>query len=286
MADPSLARARPWRGVNHHLIHGVVDGWTPTKLTHRIYVERASLRHYLEARAAKYSAWSSGEPPSELLTVDDSTRAGAEACLLARELGHEVLFFINPEPILDGQPYFFSYLDLVLDHRRVAAIGTGEQCVSLAEPEELRQFRKQVKRRLMRLPPALAFQEVHVLARELRASVPAFPPHLLPIELKDLVSLLEAGVRIGNHGWSHVDVASMPPAEIIDHVSTAREWIRAHLGVATDLYACPFGQADVSEVVQKASLGTLLLADGSKPCGPMGPCCWNRQDITRLLRGW
>src|SRR4051794_17567364 len=100
------------------MLHGVVDEWCPTLLSHRLYVSAASFRDYLARRGEQYLPWSVNGPVGDILTIDDATHAGGSACIIARELGHEVIFFVNPANIESGRPYFFSVLDAHIDNRR------------------------------------------------------------------------------------------------------------------------------------------------------------------------
>ena len=69
-----------------------------------------------------FAGWSADGTGGDVLTVDDATCAGADACLTARRLGHEVMFFVNPFQIASGQPYFFSLLDAIIDARTAASV--------------------------------------------------------------------------------------------------------------------------------------------------------------------
>src|SRR5262245_55438790 len=100
-----------------YLIHGVVDHWSPGKSALRNYVPRAAFESYLAARESPFVGWSERKQTDDVLTVDDSTRAAAEACHLARKLGHQVIFFVNPLQIATGLPYFFSLFDSIVDNR-------------------------------------------------------------------------------------------------------------------------------------------------------------------------
>jgi peptidoglycan/xylan/chitin deacetylase (PgdA/CDA1 family) len=60
-----------------------------------------------------------------------------------------------------------------------------------------------------------------------------------------LIALRDAGVRIENHGWSHVEISSLTDAAFAEHVITGREWLRREASVEARLYAVPFGATDV-----------------------------------------
>src|SRR5687768_446318 len=85
-----------------YLMHGVVHHWSQSALVHRNYVPLAAFELHLRQRKTPYVRWSAGWPSEDVLTVDDATRGGAEACSIARQLGHEVIFFVNPLQVSTG----------------------------------------------------------------------------------------------------------------------------------------------------------------------------------------
>src|SRR4051794_11118511 len=87
------------------LLHGIVDRYVHGAHAYRSYVPREAFAHYLQSRRGPFRAWDGSPGGDDVLTVDDATRAGANACTLARRLGHEVIFFVNPYQIATGEPY-------------------------------------------------------------------------------------------------------------------------------------------------------------------------------------
>jgi hypothetical protein len=104
-----------------HTFHGVLAGWDGGRLVDRLYAPRGAFISSLEKSATKYIKVQNCGPHDTALTIDDSTMAGAEACLIARKFGHEVTLFLNPHQIISQAPYFFTILNLAID--RVAARG-------------------------------------------------------------------------------------------------------------------------------------------------------------------
>ena len=263
-------------------LHGVVDEWSPAYV-HRNYGSRAAFEAHLRARGTPYGRWEDAAHADQL-SVDDSTRAGAEACLLARELGHEIAFFINPLQIERGDPYFFSYLDASIDACTVSSIEYGGSTFDLESPVERRQFRRAVKAAVMGLASDDATAAVQELATRLGAEDVQPASHALPITLDDLRQLAAAGVRIENHGWSHVDIAALSRSGFADHVAQGRAWIRERLRWDSRLYAVPFGISDVPEEWGELAGDAYFLAREDLPPERLTERCWNRHDLTPHLQ--
>ncbi len=265
-------------------LHGVVDHWSPAMSVDRLYVSRASLAKYLARRESRYEGWSAGGPTGDALSVDDATRAGAAACLLARELGHEVVFFVNPMQIATGQPYFFSVLDACLDGRTRDAVTYEGERFELRDAAEIRRFRTAVKAKLMTLPADDSLREAELLRERLATRSAALPAHLMPISLDELGALRRAGVRIENHGWSHVEIGALDDAGFKTHVASARAWLHEHAGIESRIYAVPFGLTDVAPRRRPFVGDAYVLADPALPQGKLNAQCWNRFDLTQRLR--
>ena len=265
-------------------LHGVVDEWSAGAATHRNYVAREWFERHLRGRIAPYGEWKGKTAEGDFLSVDDATRAGAAACRVARELGHEVIFFVNPLQVATGTPYFFSVLDAALDTRTVSSVVEGEEIFDLVTPARVRRFRRAAKARLMTLPAEEALAAAHEIARRLGTEVAAVPPHCEPVTLDDLRQLRDCGVRVENHGWSHVEISALTDDEFARHVRSAQSWLCTELGVAATLYAVPFGLSDVTPERQRHVPDGYFLADGDRPPERLGPLCWNRHDLTDLFQ--
>jgi hypothetical protein len=217
-----------------------------------------------------------------VLTVDDSTRSGAEACLIARELGHEVLFFINPEPVVSGVPYFFSLFDTFVDARRFDVIEAEDgQRIHIGSRAEIRDWWWSLRSKLMVLDADQALFAVRRIGMSLGCADVELPDHLKPLTCSELAQLRDAGVQIENHGWTHVDLAGMTREKFRDHFERARRWLQDELNIPAEWYASPFGRT----VMPREWLALLdrpyFLADSRQPCGaPLAPGAINRHDIS------
>jgi polysaccharide deacetylase len=262
-------------------LHGIVDDWSPS-CVNRNYVSRAAFETHLRSREKQYGAWERVADVDHL-SVDDSTRAGADACLLARGLGHEVVFFVNPLPVETGEPYFFTLLDTFLDARTVSLIEFNDVTYDLEPDHERRRFRRAVKVATMGLPSGEACAAVREIGQRLGAAGTPPPPHTLPVTIHDLVQLQTAGVRIENHGWSHVEISALDHAAFLEHVSSGRLWIQNRLDWDSRLYAVPFGVSDVPHD-RELDIDAHFLARADLPPGQLAEHCWNRHDLTPRLQ--
>ncbi len=264
-----------------HLLHGVVNEKSRDLQVHRLYTGREALKAFLRARPQPYGTLS--DPHADVLTVDDATVAGAEACLAAMELGHHVVFFVNPSNVVRQIPYFFSLLDLFIDRRAVDhATFEGSQFELLTKAQR-RAFRIAVRTRLMGLEQDEAGERVNAVGLRLGASAAELPRHMAPISVKMLRTLVDAGVQVENHGWDHKEIGAMNLAEFKTHVKSAADWFASVLGSPPSLYAPPFGRTDLTAAQRSFLRDPYFLADDDRMSGEFRPGCWNRVDITALV---
>ncbi|MDX2170097.1 MAG: polysaccharide deacetylase family protein [Deltaproteobacteria bacterium] len=271
-------------GMAIFLLHGIVDEYVPGASAYRNYVPRAMFERYLRERAAPFADWRGDGSTGDLLTVDDATRAGADACLAARRLGHPVLFFVNPYQVVSGEPYFFSLLAALLDARRVTSAEYGGTRYDLADPAAVQALRRAVRAAVMRLPAAESHAAVARLASMLGADGVTVAAHEQPLRRADLIALRDAGVRIENHGWSHVEIDAIDDDAFARHVREGRDWLQRELGVDASLYAVPFGATDVAPPRQRWVDGGYFLASDRFPRGRVGAHGWNRRDLLIEMR--
>ena len=270
--------------VEVHMLHGCVPSWRPQAQLVRNYVAEDALRKHLSGRDRAYGPLSD-LADRDALTVDDSTRGAARACVLARAAGHDVTLFVNPAQIADRRTYWFSRFDAVLDARRVDTVTLDGREFPLDPGPPLRAFRLAAKARLMALPAVEAEAAVDDLAARLRAGAVVVPEHALTLSLDSLLELVERGVGIGSHGWDHRDIAGMTLAEVVADLRRAREWFQAHLGLSPAHYAVPYGLVPLPEPATAEVGGMVLLASPALGFGPVGERHWNRRAITGDLQG-
>ena len=251
---------------------------------HRNYVPRQAFETYLRQRDRPFVAWAGDRTAGDVLTVDDATQAAADACITARELGHEVTLFVNPFQIVSGHPYFFSLLDAAIDDRTATTVPYAGQTFALATAAGVQRFRNTVKTHVATLAPDDAVAAVTEVAQRLGVVDVRVPAHQAPLSLADLVALRDAGVAIENHGWSHVEIGALDDAAFVRHVSQGREWLRRTLSVEASLYAVPFGATRVPGHPEDHVGEAYVLCDARWPPRQIAGRCWNRQDLTPRLQ--
>ena len=130
----------------------------------------------------------------------------------------------------------------------------------------------------------LQCEELEFIARLLDVEDKKIPEHATPLTCSDLRHLQELGVRIENHGWEHDEIATMNTTQFAAHVTLGRNWLLKHLDAKADLYAVPFGLSDVPREWRRILNGPFFLADPQRPSGLIETGCWNRTDITHVIR--
>lgn len=271
-----------------HLLHGVVDQHSAHLRTHRLCVPKDSFVRHLRSgiRYRRLENLLSGNETTgmSVLTIDDSTVAGAEACMIARELDQEVAFFVNPEPVITQIPYFFSLFDSIADRRTRGFVDYEERRIHLNSPSDVRQWWNLLRNRLMHLEPQCSLTKIKEIGIQLGCEDESIPPHLRPATESELQDLRDAGVQIENHGWSHRDISAMDYESFRDHVDRGRDWLRSALGVDADWYATPFGISQVRSEWQSLLVYPYFLADRDRDAGMQACGAINRRDISRSLR--
>jgi|GEM_PF-873716 len=263
--------------VPTYVAHGVVEGRQGRKFVHRNYLDRWHFDVFLATRP-RFGLWKAGDD-ADVLTVDDATRAGADACRIARKYGHDVTFFINPGLVEAREPYFFALLDPLLDASTGRTIVYERTAYSLADWASARAFRRAVKRQIVfETDASVVRARILELSRQLNADVPETPPHLATISQSDVEELADRGVRIESHGWTHVDPARMTPEQFTEHMERSRLWLREKLGKDSRWYAVPFGEsAPPSSGVCHPEVW--FLANSYRPPGECGGNVWNRATL-------
>jgi Polysaccharide deacetylase len=267
-----------------YLFHGCVDRWYPRQERFRNFVSEDALRTHLASRAEKYGPWIPENQRHDVLTVDDSTRGAGRFCAVAREMGHEVMLFVNPQQIVTGSPYFFSLLDAYLDARGVSTIRYRGIRYNLGIYSELRAFRKAAKEVLRGLSEEGCMLHISELKDDLHAGGCTIPDHVQPLTVRDLIDLRDRGVAIENHGWSHIEIRFLSALAFNKHVARARDWLVSNLSVPSTNYAVPFGLSRVPAQSVHVVPGSIFLAAPSLPATQLDRACWNRLDISPTLQ--
>ncbi len=261
-----------------HVFHGVLADWNVDSRHDRLYVPATAFAEYLDGLTGRYVPAETCGPDDVALTIDDSTMAAAEAALLARERGHDVTVFLNPHQIITQAPYFFSILGVAID-LLVKRARTTDPAASWRSPRFL-DLRQSTRAQLAVLDGPALEGAVRAFLERWDLDWPAVPAGARPIDRETLAKLTAAGVRIGNHGWSHADIASMSPDQLWSDIARAQDWLTEVSGQDIASYAVPFGLVEPPPEILARLPGTCMLVDGTRPAGRLGPRLVNRIDIT------
>ena len=223
----------------------------------------------------------------EALTVDDATNAAYRAAMLAREHGHAVTVFVNPYFIHSQRPYFFLELNWLLDRTDRSSIQFEGTTFPLNFRSERRTFRIHVKDKYCMLA---SVEEIESVMDDIKAGLgverDGLPWHLRTMTERQLCMLIEAGVGIHNHGFTHIHPKALRWPQLIRQITLAQEWIREVCGQESRHFAVPFGDSLPQwRLPKECGINWFTLHDQVQR-GALGPGIWNRQPVEDLLEGF
>jgi hypothetical protein len=264
-----------------YIMHGVVDSPCPNSFLDRNMLDRESFTRFLEQRPAPFAALEQAlAGGGDALTIDDSIYAGYDAALLARRHGHEVTFFVNPSNIETGLPYWFFLLNLALDRTRLRTFRFNRDHFMLDSLAEKRQLRWVVKRTVYQLADEDSRAAyIRGLMADLGVYQRDLPRSLRPLSAEDIARLVEAGVQVENHGWTHAHPVGVKANELWADVRRGRAWLRERIGVESRVFAVPFGDTAPPEEPPAGLFDTWLMADARFFAGPLGQRIVNRKPM-------
>ena len=265
------------------ILHGSSRDWDAGRQAMRHYVPEQTLRAYLTERSHPFVDPDSGEQ-GDVLTVDDSTRGGAETCFIARELGHEVTLFLNPSQIISGHDYWFSRFDALVDERRATTATYDGVTFNLQVREELRGFRSAARLRLVTSTERDAHGLLDDIEKLLDARGAQVSDHARSISLQDVERLKAAGVRLASHGWDHQCISSLSAEQQISSLHRTRDWLIETTGTEPRDYAVPFGMQRLDVRARMAVPGTIYLVHPSLPPEAAGEGYRYRRNLTSMLQ--
>ncbi len=286
-----MGRQQETKRLPIHVFHGVLADWSVDSRLDRLYVPTVAFSGFLDRLTSRYVPAESCGPDDIALTIDDSTMAAAEAALLARGRGHDVTLFLNPHQIIAQTPYFFTILGIAID-RLVERARKTDPRASWRSPHFL-QLRQETRAQIAALDGPALDGAMRAFLERWDLDWPDVPAGVRAIDPQTLSRLTSAGVQIGNHGWSHTDIAAMSPDQLWNDISMAQRWLEDATSQRITSYAVPFGLVTPPPEVLTRLPGTCMLVDGTRPVGPLAPDLVNRLDITddivaraRLRQPW
>jgi hypothetical protein len=249
------------RGIEVFATHGVVENVFPLTFQHRNLLDKDAFEFYLQHREPFRKLEDVVRDGGAALTIDDSTRAAADAALMARAYRHEVTLFVNPENIVHSSDYPLCHLNKVLDDIRVPLCFDSIELTDLSFSGK-NVFRKRFKEKMnRRYPDTERLAYVAALADQANAAMDPLPTYLKSLSIEDLRMLLGTGVSIQNHGWSHEHYANLTADEARSNTMRARAWIRDTLKYDPRLFAVPFGDVwPTGTIADVCDLWFLLLS--------------------------
>jgi hypothetical protein len=223
--------------------HGVATKIIAEKFKYLNLLERDNFEKFLLSINERFVSLEDGlNSLGNSLTIDDSTIASANCALMARDLGHEVTIFINPDYIENSKVYHFVRLNLLLDLMPGCSFNFDGSLYHLNMYNDKLRLRKSVKDKLCR---CLDEKEREELLTELFYSFNIknleIPDFLKPINKEHLQVLIDKGVKIENHGWSHIDSLSGNWNRIKENIIKAKSWFKSEFNIETNYFAVPFG---------------------------------------------
>lgn len=275
-------------------LHGVAASVDPQRFAYRNLVSHGALTAILTAcpRLVPLDAALAGR--GDALTIDDGTRAGADAALLARRLGHDVALFVNPEQVESGEPYSFVLLNALLDNVRQPSLEFQGRTFQVSTVEAKERLRRAVKRALQQIPDERSSRQFVIdLASDWTSEALHVPPHFATLTKADLVQLREAGIDLQNHGWSHAHHAALATDASDREVRDGRDWLERELRVDACYFAVPFGDVPPPAGGTPRCDAWLMLTD-TLPAGFRPPNVFNREELpaisdsatSRIRRWW
>lgn len=264
-------------------IHGVAPNVDRSRFSFRNMSDMDQLRDFLSTAPRFVALPEALAGRGHALTIDDATRGAADAALLARELGHDVSVFVNPEQVESGTPHSFLVLNVLLDNL------DGQPCEfeSASFPTATRANRQTLRRKIKTMLAAVATELgrrelVTGLAKRWRVQLPESPPHFQTLRKRDLLDLRDAGVDLQNHGWSHCDHAFLAMEDSAREVREGRTWLRRELGVDAPYFAVPFGEA-LPRAGAAESCEAWFTVTASRSPGLLAPGVFNRSELDPVL---
>ena len=271
-----------------YAIHGAVEARDAELFSHRIMHDRAVLERFLRDRPSKFGSVEDAlAGRCDALTIDDATGAGGFAVELAVRHGHQATIFVNPYYVESGASYFFNILNEALDATRQPTVNWGGTVYSLATFDDRRRFRKVIQQRYRKT--ALESDRLKLVEEVAeRMGVPGVKLSSCSrtLSLADLKALVAVGVRLENHGWTHVDYSTLTDSEIKQEMYSGRTWLEAKSISAATLFAVPFGQEPPRAVAGVCACWLMLTGkfpEGALTAPSMDYMAWNR--VTPELEG-
>ena len=219
--------------------HGVIAHADYKRFAHRNLLDREAFKRHMQS--AHYVTLKDAlQGLGDALTIDDGTRAAEDAVLIARECRQPVTLFINGLHTDTQLSYWFCRLSSALDETTASHASFDGVDFDLRSGKD--RFRQAVKDSLKRVGAEEDRQQrITDVARSLGIVWKTLPWHLNVIPENTVQALVDAGVDIQNHGWTHAHSESLTRDEHEVEIFKGRAYIREHGWSDGETYAVPYG---------------------------------------------
>jgi peptidoglycan/xylan/chitin deacetylase (PgdA/CDA1 family) len=268
--------------ITVYAMHGVVEHRNRNRATHRGMSDAKRFADFLQRRKESFSHLDNTLRLGGFsITVDDATKASAEAALLARKHNHAVTMFVNPSYIQNQQEHFFCILSSAIDDRTLNSVRWGPNMFDMSNVAEARRFRDAIKGELRStLSESDRLEILQRVAFALGCDNLRVHDHLRTLSLAELQELVDRGVDIQNHGWTHGEIAGLSEGDQQEEIVQGMEWLQIHLGTkCMNYYAVPFGETMPKRGVLDQLGIECFLADDRLPAGRLDAHVVNRVNV-------
>lgn len=232
-----------------YCMHGVVENkkGDPADFNQRIFFDAGEFEEYLKKRPVKFTdidkAVTAGK--GDVLTIDDARIGGLDAALLAAKYEHHANLFINPYYIENERPYYFSYLNYLLQEMPDTTVTLDGEKFPVREINDKYRLRQSLLPQLRQLKTETArLNLLQGLARQLdiNLTMENLPGCARTISKEQLIQVAKNPyIKIENHGWTHTCIATLNDAELKQEVQQSKDWIEDTCLRRPNYYVIPFG---------------------------------------------
>lgn len=264
-------------------IHGIKNNTQKENMLDRGLLDYQKYYQFLKSRPDKFvSIEDSLNNKGDALTIDDSTRASMDAAILAAEYGHKVTIFLNPWNIIHNKPYHFHLLNSILENSIKETYLFNGFTWNLRTYNEKHFFREYIKRRFWKYETNIdkLYNTIQTLGLDLTKENYIIPDALKIITEEDIKKMVNMGIDVECHGWTHINTAELTDKELENHINSAKEWLEAITnGININYYSTPFGSSMPSRNYYEKMNQLWFLLDSSKDEGFINKKVFNRDSL-------
>lgn len=268
-----------------YAMHGIFSEGNAKAFQNRCLIQEDKFDNFLSSLPFKFVSLDDAVAgQGHALTIDDATNAAFRAALLARKNGHAVSVFVNPDFIQSQRPYFFLELNAILDRTSFSSICFEDFIFPVDLRSQRRMFRIQVKDKFCMLDSIEKIESlINDIAMRLGVARDGLPQHLRTMTKAELLMLVEAGVNIENHGFSHLHPKALRWSALRREIALTQDWIQQICGQESHYFAVPFGDCLPQWRLPKEDKLIWLTLHDQIQQEVLGPRIWNRLPVENLL---